>query len=102
MKQIQEINYEVLSPITHIHLEIEDNKKANIKINNEIYFTCDYYQFLFSSTEKTYYYYENKDSILNEVRKIKKQILNQNKSYRLTISEELNSLLLGVEKENIL
>ena len=101
MQQIQDINYKALSSMTHIHLEIVDNKKANIKIDNQIYFTCDYYQFLFSSTEKTYYYYQNKDSLLNEVKKIKKKILEENKSYRLTISEELNSLLLGAEKEKI-
>jgi hypothetical protein len=101
MQQIQNIDYKSLPPMTHIHLEIENNKKVNIKIDNQIYFTCDYYQFLFSSTEKTYYYYQNKDCILNELRKIKKKVIEENKSYRLTISEELNSLLLGTEKENV-
>ena len=101
MQQIQDIDYQILPTMSHIHLELDENKKANIKINDHICFTSDYYQFLFSYSEKTYYYYQNKDSILNEVRKIKKNILNENKSYRLTISEELNSLLLGTTKENM-
>ena len=76
--------------LTEDKKELDENKKANIKINDHICFTSDYYQFLFSYSEKTYYYYQNKDSILNEVKKIKKSYgpLQVLKGVDLTIGEK--------------
>lgn len=91
---MSDINFQELPYLNEIKADIKNNT-YQIFINNNLYFTGVYMQFFFSTSEQKYFFYNDRDSLLGEVKKIKKILIQNNKSYRFVFSEELQKIFFA-------